>query len=149
MKFNRQALQQAAREALAAAKEAHDAEVAKLRAEDENALTAWVEQYGEAWANAAAAIRRKIKAGMPITRDDLPADTRFGHQVALWHSGGRSSSPRPASAYRESHELRSLITLLDTVADDEVSSSALGVLGISTAALRTAVRHLAAATARN
>lgn len=145
MQFNRTALRAAAEAALTAEEKSHDDWNTKRRDGHQAARAEWVEKYADAWLTALPKLRDKLRKGRPITPADLPAeDLRYGSRYpAVFSDQAPTSQP-----YTGGQSLRSLIRVLDAVADDKISTNALEQLGVKRDALREAVRHLGAGEVR-
>jgi hypothetical protein len=140
MKFTRTALLSATEDALATHRRNYDDEERRRAAIRDEHGQRWIEKYGESWSAAALRIRRLIKNGTPVTDADLP------------ERGARTFNPPweawAQDAYRVPSELVALRDALRVITDDEVSPHNLREMGITSATLRSAVQHMAAANAK-
>lgn len=93
----------------------------------------YVAETGDAWAQFAATIRRRVRAGAPVTRDDIPEQLADGHggYLRVW----RTAAPKPRRAPVD--ELLTLRAVLLACTDDEVTATALERLGVRIATLFT------------
>lgn len=98
---------------------------AKAAAEYERNLGRHVGETAEAWAAFAATIRRRVRAGKPITTADIPGQLRhgYGSGIRLWDT----KPPTPTVANTAAHH--ALLGLLKACTDDEISDAALQRLG--------------------
>lgn len=146
MKYDRQALIKAAEQALSEEKAHHVKQVTNQADEFAQAKVQWMAAHGEAWLDTLTRLRKQLRAGVPIRETDLPSDSssRGYPRLALFSV----RTPTPMADYQPSRELTSLIRLLGTVVDDQVSSASLQEIGISRAALRQVVDKLAPNTIR-
>lgn len=146
MKYDRQALIDAAELALAEEKQYHEKQVDESAEQFQQAKVQWMAAHGEAWLAVLTRLRRQLREGRPIRESDLPADgnSRGYRRTAVFDV----AIPRPLADYQPSRELTSFIRLLGTVVDDQVSSAALQEIGVSRAALRDVVTKLAPNTIR-
>lgn len=136
MKFSREALAKAISAVIKELKDQSEAEYIQRVREYEAAAAAWMEQHGPSWVNACRAIQRKIKREEPVTEKDLPS-FRLGYdRVAVF------THPMPVLRHETPKVLAELQTIVDALADDVVSSTALLDLGANKDALRRAVGHL-------
>ena len=144
MRINRAALRQAVTDAMTSHRSAHDQAVTDWEAGVARHRADWVARNSDAWAATARTIARKVKKGEPITRDDLPSDSRgFRSSVETYDVPHSLDGIRqPSSPYREPYELAALGKALDIITDDEITHSALRSLGITSATLRDALAQL-------
>jgi hypothetical protein len=146
VKYDRQALIAAAELALAEEKQHHEKQLAEQAETFKQAKVQWMAAHGEAWLDVLTRLRRQLREGRPIRESDLPADSssRGYRRTATFDV----ATPRPLADYQPSRELTSLIRLLGTVVDAQVTSAALQEIGVSRAALRDVVAKLAPNTIR-
>jgi len=146
MKYDRRALIKAAEQALSEEKAHHVRKVTDQADEFAQAKVQWMAAHGEAWLETLTRLRKQLRAGVPIRESDLPADgNRHGYRRTATFD---VATPKPLADYEPSRELTSLIRLLGTVVDDQVSSASLQEIGISRSALRQVVDKLAPNTIR-
>lgn len=141
MKFNRQALIKAVDNALAADRSHWDERIARETQEYQERLTAWLQQHGQAWADAGLAVRRAIRAGRPVEVDMLPQG-RY-RDVAIF----RGDAPLDR-VYQPPQQLLTLRALLDTIVDEEISSTGLEAVGITSRIMREAALHMTPGSVR-
>jgi hypothetical protein len=146
VKYDRQALIAAAELALDEEKQHHEKQVAEQAETFKQAKAQWMATHGEEWLAALTRLRRQLRDGRPIRESDLPGDgNRHGYRRTATFD---VATPRPLADYQPSRELTSLIRLLGTVVDAQVTSAALQEIGVSRAALRDVVAKLAPNTIR-
>lgn len=139
MKFNRIALIIACNKALARDRDQFDTRQAKAAKREAREVAAWRDRYAAAWDKAALRIRRELKAGNPITMDMIPIS---GYRNGAYFT----PDPDVSRQYQEPKELVALRTVLETIADDTVTISALERLGIDRSTIKDAAQDLAPAT---
>lgn len=146
VKYDRLALIKAAEQALSEEKAHHIEQVVEQADAFTQAKVQWMAAHGEAWLESLGRLRKQLRNGVPIREFDLPSDpsSRGYPRLALFSV----RTPAPLADYAPSRELTSLIRLLGTVVDDQVSSASLQEIGISRAALRQVVDKLAPNTIR-
>lgn len=136
MKFNVDALRAAAEQALVADRARWDEERAKSADEADKERARWLEDWGPAWLEASKVIARRIRKGEPVSREDIPGD-RY-HSVPTY-----DQRPVRQRDYMQPVELTGLLRVLDTVADEHVTTAGLRDLGVTAHVLRTCVAHMA------
>ncbi|WP_409186688.1 hypothetical protein F9C11_21605 [Amycolatopsis sp. VS8301801F10] len=130
MRYDVQKLREATDKAIAAervvAQKYYDEAVARYN----NDLANWVTKYSEQWAQAARLISRKVRAGKPITRDDVPT-SEYGHRTTFdaRHPG---DCPKGVSA-----DLQIIRSALELITDETVTPTELAKLGVRASELRT------------
>lgn len=148
MKYNSAALAQAAQKALAAHRAEWDLAQERAAAKVLADRSEWVETWGPRWAEAVKVIQRRLRRGEPLVHGDLPTSNRTGG-VAVYYGPHRADQPKPASDYRPPEDLVVLVKLLETVADDTITTTGLRDMGITSGAMRRCLVHMAASTATN
>jgi hypothetical protein len=85
----------------------------------------YVRQTSDAWSAFATTIRRRVRNGQPVTLADVPDKlcTRGGRSVELF-TPARQSDHQPNVSH-----LRSLLLVLESTADELISTSALERMG--------------------
>lgn len=137
-KFNRQQLADAVTVALADHRSEWEATWRRQKAEYENAQDVWIKKHGETWRLAALAIGRKLRAGKPIRRSDLPADAfSFNDRVLLF----ADKDPTDIE-YAPPQSLDQLGGVLAVLDDEAVTTTTLRELGVNSEALRQALHHI-------
>lgn len=139
MKFNRIALIIACNKALARDRDQFDTRQAKAAKREAREVAAWRDRYAAAWGKAALRICRELKAGNPITMDMIPIS---GYRNGAYFT----PDPDVSRQYQEPKALVALRTVLETIADDTVTISALERLGIDRSTIKDAAQDLAPAT---
>jgi hypothetical protein len=104
---------------------------AKNRADHERAVAEHVQRTGDAWREFAKAIGRAARAGRPVCAADVPPELNSGGRGYL-HVWDRQP-PAAAAANVAAH--RTLLELVKSCTDDEISVAALQRLGFKTAEL--------------
>lgn len=141
MKFNRQALISAVDNALAADRARWEARHHKEVEEYSSRVALWMQEHSQRWMDAGLAVRRAVRAGQPVTKDMLPQG-RY-RDVALFVPDGHLDR-----AYQPPQELLTLRALLDTIVDEEISSTGLEAVGITSRIMREAALHMMPGTVR-
>lgn len=101
------------------------------RADDE---AAWVATYNVKWEHALGKIRTAIRAGRPITIKDLATRNDHYHDsVAVFAYSNRDAD----ETYVVPSDLMVMRNALRLVEDDEVTTTSLRTLGVSSGMLRT------------
>jgi hypothetical protein len=147
MKYDRAALALAAQQALEAHRRSweRDQEEAAVKVEQHQAE--WVEQYAEEWRRAIRRIQARLRKGLPVRREDIATD-RYKN-VLVYHPLHSQDRPQPADFYRPPEDVAMLAKLLDTVADDYITSAGLGALGVTSGTMRYCLRFMAKGSAHN
>lgn len=141
MKFNRQALISAVDAALEDYRREWEKRYAKDLETHAELLGAWMRKYGAAWSEAGLKIRKAIREGRPVTSDLLPE----GHYRDVATFSEHASLDR---TYAPPQQLTMLRRLLETVVDEEVSSSGLEAVGITSRIMREAAMFMTEGTVR-
>jgi hypothetical protein len=105
---------------------------AKNRADYDKALAEHVQRTAEAWKEFGKAIARAGRAGRAIGADDVPRALSGGYnraEIRVWDR----KPPEPTVANTEAH--RTLLELVKSCIDDEITDSAIARLGFKTAEL--------------
>lgn len=90
------------------------------------AAETYVGSYAEEWYEFAQTIRERIAQRLPITKAEIPTRLReYGDRLNLFGQ----SVPTPMRPFEREDELRSLLKMLETVVDDEISTHALEKMG--------------------
>jgi hypothetical protein len=147
MRYDRAALAQAAQQALDAHRRTweRDQEEAAVKVAQHQAE--WVEEHAEEWRRAIRRIQGRLRKGLPVRREDIATD-RY-RQVLEYHPLHSQDHPKPADSYRPPQDVAMLAKLLDTVADDYITSAGLGALGITSGTMRFCLRFMAKGSAHN
>lgn len=103
----------------------------------------WLARHSAEWAEAGLAIRRALREGAPVTREMLPMDRRHSSNVAIF-----APQFNFEREYEPPRELAFLRRVLDVVADDEVTTSGLEKIGVSTKTMRDAAWYMAVGSAK-
>lgn len=143
MKYQKQALIDACDLALQQDETRWHEQRAKHLEEHANQVSIWMARYGEQWAAAGLAVRKAIREGTPVTSAMLPCDRRYGSHIALF-----AASRSFTGSYQPPVELTFLRRILDVVADDIVTTTALEKLGVSVRTMRDAAWHMAVGSAK-
>ena len=98
---------------------AADAKLVKQQEEYDRAAEAWTKTSAHHAEAAAATIKSKLRKGQPVTCRDLGTQ-RFNHPHWAFDGERPAKRTEPDTGHH-----RALITFLQTVTDDEVTSSAL------------------------
>lgn len=141
MKFNRQALIKACDAALKWDRYSWDQKLAKDLASLAEELKVWSATYGEAWAKMGLDVRRAIRDGRPVTAAMLPRD-RYGNPAVFYPKRDTDRT------YEPPRELVVLRRLLDTIVDEEISSSGLDAVGITSRVMREAAQFMVQGSVR-
>lgn len=102
---------------------------AAARAEAEKkttaAATAWVEKHGQDWRTLATTAQRRIKAGKPITKDDVPVALRgrYDSYPCIY------ADPRPSVRQINTDALRKVRAILVATTDETVTTTSLREIG--------------------
>lgn len=126
MKYNRAAMENAARAALRSSRTDHETALQKAKQKHAAEVKAWNEKYADAWLAACRAISRKVRAGNPVTGDDLPQSTsQYRCNEPALYSSAPTYAPWQAPANIENALLR-----LAAVGFEVMSARQLDELGI-------------------
>jgi hypothetical protein len=139
VKYNKAALETAARAALDSNRDWHDKELAQAKAADEQAAQQWRERHAEAWLSACRSIARQLRKGGVVTANDLPkvSDGYRCNDIAL------HKPPREYAPWREPADLANAATRLAALDLAVVSARQLTELGIEANTLRRITPFLA------
>lgn len=133
MRYDVQKLREATEKAIAAeravAQKYHDTAVARYNSD----LAKWEKTFAEPWAQAARLISRKLRAGKPVTFQDIPGD-EYGRR-ATFDARHPGDCPKGMS-----DDLRIVRSALELLTDDTVTHTELAKLGVRASELRTVFR---------
>lgn len=139
MKFDRAALAQAVKDAQAAHLARFAEESSRLHERHAKEQAEWMETHKTEWAGFANLIRRNLGKGKPVLARDIPGcETGYSRSTAF------TPSSRLAEGYKPPAELAALLRVLETIADDTVTSAGLRDLGITDRVMREVVAMLPA-----
>jgi hypothetical protein len=133
VKFNRTDLIARVQAEIARREQAAAEANAKAAAEHDKKLTEYVRRTSDAWSRLATTIRARIRAGRPITVDDIPVELRGG-----WHGGDRIDTWRSNGAAVQTANVDALTTLLhllEATTEEEITTASLERVGFRTAEL--------------
>lgn len=133
MKFTRTALIDRVKAEIARREQAAADLNTKTAAEHDKKRAEYVERTSDAWSRLATTIRARLRAGRPITGDDIPVELRDG-----WHGGDRIDTWRgkgPAVQTANVDALTTLLHLLEATTDEEITTASLERVGFRTADL--------------
>lgn len=146
MKFQRTKLRTAVVAAMNQEKADHDRNVKKYEDAVAEASDKWLCDYEDDWREALVGIHTKLDRGEPILRTDIPRYAKGAYRDNLLVYGGpindrgyRIDGPRE---FQESSDLRALLTVLDLISDDEITTHALKELGLGQGVMGRVVRQL-------
>ena len=131
------------KEAIAADRTAWTLQVQKRHSDVQEDAAIWLDAYADRWAQAALAIRRNLRAGLPVVDADLPR-ARNGWPAVFTP---RHDKNPVAQQFTPDDGLLHLQKALEVVADDMVTAAGLRELGITPATMRRCIMHLAKSTA--
>lgn len=147
MKYDRAALAQAAQQALDAHRRSWEEDQAEAADRVTNHQAEWVRDHAEAWRQAIRRIQARLRKGLPVRKEDLATDQY--HNVLVYQQLRAMERPAPADSYRPPEDVAMLARLLDTVADDFITSAGLGALGITSGTMRYCLSFMAKGSAHN
>jgi hypothetical protein len=140
MEFRVKELRRAALDSIASLRRKHEQDQKKKLQDWSDAKHAWMLEHGQEWAAACFQIRRRLRAGHPVTREDLPSRNHWsGGQIQLF----QISEPKE-SEFQEPTALREIVAVLDLITDETVTTNALAEVGIPRGIMRQVVQHLPA-----
>ena len=125
MKFSRTEMITRAQAEIERRKAAHAVAVAEAESRCDQARADWARDHLPAYNEFANTIKRKARKGQPIVKDDIPRTitNRYGDSLNVFNQ------PRPDQAKPNVEGLERLISLLNAVTDDEITSTGLVSLG--------------------
>jgi hypothetical protein len=143
VKINRVAMVKAVSDAIERENVAIERAKEQASAERQRRVDEWLEKNREPWTTAIKMIQKRFRAGEPVRQEDIPYDrTSRSNGNAIWHE--RSTS---VLIPQRDQSLPGLLTLLEAIADDTVTTSSLRDLGVTPRTLQSIVPLLGAHTA--
>ncbi|SFO60436.1 hypothetical protein [Amycolatopsis rubida] len=130
MRYDVQKLREATEKAIAAERALAEERHAERVAQYQERAAEWTEKHAEQWRAAATAVGRRIRAGKPVRRADLPRGNY--DRIAVF-----GETPPGKFEHSTSRDLTVLTSALALVTDDTVSPAELGRLGVRAPELRT------------
>lgn len=125
MKFNRMELIQRAEAEIQKRKDEAveiDAKAAEQAISDRQE---WLDTKGPAYVLFANRVKDKIRKGRPITQEDIPEEIRGRYErITVWSDPAKHGPTQPRV-----YSLERLVSILQAITDDEVTSSGLAAVG--------------------
>lgn len=132
MKFTRTALIDRVKAEIDRLEQATTSDNAEVQTKYQERRQQYLDRTGDAWKEFAATIRRRQNKNQPIVPGDIPAvlrDGRNGGHVAVW------DYPDPKERVAPTGDLGTLLSLLESATDDEISTVSLERMGFRMAQL--------------
>jgi hypothetical protein len=134
MRFKTERLRVAVESAITQHEIEHNRANNSRRRQRADAEQQWVETYNAKWEQAIPRIRAAIRAGRPITVKEVATrNDHYRDTVALFADNNRSGD----EPHVIPHDLMVMRNALRLVEDDEVTTTSLRTLGVSSTMLRT------------
>ena len=150
MKINRVKLLEAAKQAVVDEKDDHDKRVANYKIALGDYKIRWFNDNQEAWTQAVTVITNALNDCQPITKDMLPRNrSPYGYSgdVAVYVKPHRVKSAtgrelNNPGEFQPSADLRSLVTILEAISDEDVTTTGLKAVGINPTVMRNVLDHI-------
>lgn len=125
MKFNRKELIQRIRDEMTRRETATGQRNYKAKKEYDENLARYLEQTTNAWNTFANTIKRRIRAGQPVTAEDIPAELKvnvYRGQINVWDG-------KHTDFIANTESLIILLSLLEATNTDEITATSLERMG--------------------
>ncbi len=103
----------------------------------------WLADEGSRWNAVADAIKKKLRKGEVITKDDIPGARSYdNHQLYSTPHSFPEFDRKPSTVYTPPIDLTSLRAALSVITVPTVTPNGLRALGVTPNALRDAIRYM-------